>query len=100
MHQAEKREGEKLFGKNLARVMNSGNFIYAYFCEGLCIEVNICIRLFVAELYDNLGTMGASIKQHLVEGMRNMWQQLNEFARSHTSNTGFQSLEVEDNPGT
>jgi len=37
------------------------------------------------ELYDSLGTVGASIKQHLVEGVRNMWQQLNEFARSHTS---------------
>ena len=38
-----------------------------------------------AELYENLGQVGASIKQHLVDGMRNMWQQLNEIARSHTS---------------
>lgn len=37
------------------------------------------------ELYENLGQVGASIKHHLVEGMRNMWQQLNEFARSHSS---------------
>ena len=43
-----------------------------------------CVPLF-AELYENLGQVGASIKHHLVEGMRNMWQQLNEFARSHSS---------------
>ena len=27
--------------------------------------------------------VGASMKQYVVEGMRNMWQQLNELARSH-----------------
>lgn len=43
-----------------------------------------CVPL-SAELYENLGQVGASIKHHLVEGMRNMWQQLNEFARSHSS---------------
>ena len=41
--------------------------------------------VFAIELYENLGQVGASIKHHLVEGMRNMWQQLNEFARSHSS---------------
>ncbi len=44
--------------------------------------------------------MGASIKQHLVEGMRNMWQQLNEFARSHTSGTAPQgNIDGGDNYG-
>ena len=46
-----------------------------------------------AELYENLGYVGASIKHHLVEGMRNMWQQLNDLARSHTS--GSQTTEQE-----
>lgn len=43
------------------------------------------LLLFSIELYENLGQVGASIKQHLVDGMRNMWHQLNEIARSHTS---------------
>jgi len=42
-------------------------------------------KRFHLELYENLGQVGASIKQHLVDGMRNMWHQLNEIARSHTS---------------
>ena len=46
------------------------------------------------ELYENLGQVGASIKQHLVDGMRNMWHQLNEIARSHTS----QSTDQPDTP--
>ena len=54
---------------------------YATMC--LCmVEIDCC---FLTELYENLGQVGASIKHHLVEGMRNMWQQLNEFARSHSS---------------
>ena len=32
--------------------------------------------------------MGARFKQSVVEGMRNMWHQLNEIARSHTSAQG------------
>ena len=48
-------------------------------------SVNSHVLPLSAELYENLGHMGASIKQHLVEGMRNMWHQLNEIARSHTS---------------
>ena len=47
-----------------------------------------------SELYENLGYVGASIKHHLVEGMRNMWQQLNDLARSHT--TGPQSTDQEE----
>lgn len=43
------------------------------------------LLLLSIELYENLGQVGASIKQHLVDGMRNMWHQLNEIARSHTS---------------
>ena len=58
----------------------------------LCLLVLlVCVMV---ELYDNLGTMGASIKHHLVEGMRNMWQQLNEFARSHA----YAGTEAEDSP--
>ena len=38
-----------------------------------------------AELYENLGRMGASLKENLVVGVRNMWESLSEFARSHTS---------------
>ena len=40
-----------------------------------------------AELYENLGRMGASLKENLMVGMRNMWESLSEFARSHTSST-------------
>ena len=47
------------------------------------------------ELYENLGYVGASIKQHLVEGMRNMWQQLNDLARSHTNSTNATSDQQE-----
>ena len=38
-----------------------------------------------AELYENLGKMGANLKQNIVEGVRNMLASINEFARSHTS---------------
>ncbi len=48
----------------------------------LCVSIPMC-----AELYENLGYVGKSIKHHLVEGMRNMWQQLNDLARSHTTNS-------------
>ena len=47
----------------------------------------VCLCLH-AELYENLGQVGASIKHHLMEGMRNMWSQLNEIARSHTAPQG------------
>jgi len=36
-------------------------------------------------LYENLGKMGANLKQNIVEGVRNMLASINEFARSHTS---------------
>lgn len=51
-------------------------------------------KRFHLELYENLGYVGASIKHHLVEGMRNMWQQLNDLARSHTS--GSQNTEQQE----
>lgn len=54
-------------------------------CVYLKVSCVVCVNFFFAELYENLGQVGASIKHHLVEGMRNMWQQLNEFARSHSS---------------
>lgn len=59
-------------------------------------------KRFHLELYENLGQMGASIKQHLVEGMRNMWHQLNEIARSHTSSDQAQTdmPQVQEAPPT
>ncbi len=39
----------------------------------------------LTEIYENLGQVSTNLKAYLVDGMRNMWQQLNEFARSHTS---------------
>ena len=36
-----------------------------------------------AELYETVEHVGASMKQYVVDGMRNVWQQLNELARSH-----------------
>ena len=41
-----------------------------------------CVR---TELYETVENVGASMKHYVVEGMRNMWQQLNELARSHRS---------------
>ena len=38
------------------------------------------------ELYETVEQVGASMKQYLVDGMRNMWHQLNELARSHLHN--------------
>lgn len=49
-----------------------------------------------AELYENLGYVGKSIKHHLVEGMRNMWQQLNDLARSHTMTSSLAQGKGED----
>lgn len=46
------------------------------------------------ELYENIGQVSTNLKAYLVDGMRNMWQQLNEFARSHTS--GQEQLQVTD----
>ena len=40
------------------------------------------------EIYDNLERVGASVRHHIVEGVRNMWNQLNELARAHTSSGG------------
>lgn len=59
--------------------------------EGMWVMTMLISLLCNAELYDNLGMVGASIKQHLVDGVRNVWVQLNEFARSHTT-TGPQGL--------
>ena len=44
------------------------------------------------ELYETVEHVGASMKHYVVEGMRNMWQQLNELARSHRS--GDQPLQI------
>ena len=41
--------------------------------------------LLLSELYENLEKVGSSVKHHIVEGMRNMWNQLNELARAHSS---------------
>ena len=45
------------------------------------------------ELYENLGRMGASLKENLMVGMRNMWESLSEFARSHTASAAAHSQE-------
>ena len=45
----------------------------------------ILFVLFVSELYDNLGKVGASLKENIMTGMKNMWDSLSEFARSHTA---------------
>ena len=42
-----------------------------------------CRPCCTTELYETVEQVGASMKQYVVEGMRNMWQQLNELARSH-----------------
>lgn len=42
-------------------------------------------KRFHLELYENLGKMGANLKQNIVTGVRNMLASINEFARSHTS---------------
>ena len=48
------------------------------------IEASQChIYINPTELYETVEQVGASMKQYVVEGMRNMWQQLNELARSH-----------------
>ncbi len=44
--------------------------------------------------------MGARFKQSVVEGMRNMWNQLNEIARSHTSVQGADQLTQEETEST
>lgn len=43
------------------------------------------IHVLCVELYENLERAGASVKQYLVDGIRNMWQQLNELARAHST---------------
>ena len=54
----------------------------------------------VLELYDNLERVGASVRHHIVEGVRNMWNQLNELARAHTSSGGKEEGEGEVMQGT
>ncbi|CAI8058269.1 SEC23-interacting protein, partial [Geodia barretti] len=49
-------------------------------------------KRFHLELYETVEHVGASMKHYVVEGMRNMWQQLNELARSHRS--GDQPLQI------
>lgn len=56
-------------------------------------------KRFHLELYDNLGRVGASLKENIVTGMKNMWVSLSEFARSHTSGPAGQTQEqVPDTP--
>lgn len=50
------------------------------------------------ELYETVEQVGASMKQYVVEGMRNMWQQLNELARSHRGTEQQPSREEPDTP--
>ncbi len=45
----------------------------------------LTVVFIVSELYENIGQVSTNLKTYLVDGMRNMWQQLNEFARSHSS---------------
>ena len=44
--------------------------------------------------------VGASMKQYVVEGMRNMWQQLNELARSHRNPEQLVRGEEPDTPSS
>lgn len=41
--------------------------------------------MFIIELYDSIEKMSQSVRHHVVEGIRNMWAQLNELARAHTT---------------
>ena len=52
--------------------------------------------LYCAELYENLERAGASVKQYLVDGIRNMWQQLNELARAHSTDQTQEQLQQEN----
>ncbi|XP_011407929.1 PREDICTED: SEC23-interacting protein-like [Amphimedon queenslandica] len=58
-------------------------------------------KRFHLELYENIEKVGQSVKYHLVEGIRNMWHQLNELARAHTNNAAMttNSDETESIPG-
>ena len=49
-----------------------------------------------SELYETVEQVGASMKQYVVEGMRNMWQQLNELARSHRTEEQGQVMGTEE----
>jgi hypothetical protein len=40
-------------------------------------------KRFHLEIKENLGRMGANLKRQIIEGVKQTWQQLNEFARSH-----------------
>ena len=37
------------------------------------------------ELYENLGRVGTTLKENFLGGVRNMWESISEFARSHTT---------------
>lgn len=57
------------------------------------IPLYVCL-----ELYETVEQVGASMKQYVVEGMRNMWQQLNELARSHRATERQASRDELDTP--
>ncbi|XP_062502045.1 phospholipase DDHD2-like isoform X2 [Corticium candelabrum] len=42
-------------------------------------------KRFHLELKENLGRMGANLKRQIIQGVKQTWQQLNDFARSHYS---------------
>ena len=52
------------------------------------------------ELYENLGRMGASLKENLMVGVRNMWESLSEFARSHTTPNAAALAQGQEQPDT
>ena len=62
----------------------------------MCVCVCVCMCV---ELYENLGQVGASIKYHLVEGARNVWNQLSEIARGHTTTEQQQHQSVDSPTG-
>ncbi len=61
-------------------------------CVHVCEQISY--KIIDTELYENIGQVSTNLKAYVVDGMRNMWQQLNEFARSHTS--GQEQLQVTD----
>ena len=61
----------------------------------------LCCKSFIllfSELYDNLGKMSATLKENIVSGMKNMWESLSEFARSHTTGATGLPQEQPDTP--
>ena len=63
----------------------------------MCVCVCVCVCV---ELYETVEQVGASMKQYVVEGMRNMWQQLNELARSHRTAEQQQMDVTKEEPDT